>query len=35
VRLDRVITAVDAQAGGEPGRVIIGEVSEPSATYGA
>lgn len=33
MRLDRIITAVDAHAGGEPGRVIIGGVSEvPGAT---
>ncbi len=33
VKLDRVITAVDAHAGGEPGRVIIGGVTEvPGAT---
>jgi len=33
VRLDRFITAVDAHAGGEPGRVIIGGVSDvPGAT---
>ncbi len=33
VKLDRVIRAVDAHAGGEPGRVIIGGVSEvPGAT---
>jgi len=33
VRLDRIITAVDAHAGGEPGRVIIGGVSDvPGAT---
>ncbi len=33
VKLDRVITAVDAHAGGEPGRVIIGGVSDvPGAT---
>ena len=28
MRLDRVIRAVDAHAGGEPGRVVIGGVSE-------
>jgi proline racemase len=33
VRLDEVITAVDAHAGGEPGRVIIGGVHDvPGAT---
>jgi proline racemase len=33
MRLDRVITAVDAHAGGEPGRVIIGGVGDvPGAT---
>jgi proline racemase len=33
VRLGRIITAVDAHAGGEPGRVIIGGVSDvPGAT---
>ncbi|HEV7199204.1 MAG TPA: proline racemase family protein, partial [Candidatus Limnocylindria bacterium] len=33
VKLDRVIRAVDAHAGGEPGRVIIGGVSDvPGAT---
>jgi proline racemase len=33
MRLDRVITAVDAHAGGEPGRVIIGGVHDvPGAT---
>jgi len=33
VRLDKIITAVDAHAGGEPGRVIIGGVSDvPGAT---
>ena len=33
MRLDRIITAVDAHAGGEPGRVIIGGVSDvPGAT---
>jgi len=33
VRLDKFITAVDAHAGGEPGRVIIGGVSDvPGAT---
>ena len=33
MRLDRTITAVDAHAGGEPGRVIIGGVHDvPGAT---
>jgi proline racemase len=33
MKLDQVITAVDAHAGGEPGRVIIGGVSDvPGAT---
>jgi len=33
VRLDKIITAVDAHAGGEPGRVIIGGVSDvPGST---
>jgi proline racemase len=33
MRLERVITAVDAHAGGEPGRVIVGGVSDvPGAT---
>jgi proline racemase len=33
MRLDPIITAVDAHAGGEPGRVIIGGVSDvPGAT---
>jgi proline racemase len=33
VRLDTIITAVDAHAGAEPGRVIIGGVSDvPGAT---
>ena len=33
MRLDEVITAVDAHAGGEPGRVIIGGVHDvPGAT---
>ena len=33
MRLDRSITAVDAHAGGEPGRVIVGGVHDvPGAT---
>lgn len=33
MRLDRTITAIDAHAGGEPGRVIIDGVSDvPDAT---
>ena len=33
MRLDKIITAVDAHAGGEPGRVIIGGVSDvPGST---
>ena len=33
MRLDETITAVEAHAGGEPGRVIIGGVSDvPGAT---
>ena len=34
MRLSRVISAVDAHAGGEPGRVIVGGVLDvPGATH--